>query len=746
VFKKLKQKIAKVKEYISERFPGFWEKLPGRITIVAAVLYFYGMLVNSVRLGIKQTFDAGGSEIGSIWTANPIKNFIAPFTPEGLVITAACILLFCLITKKGYIWFSGYKYTHDKRGFDILPDATHGSSGFMSKKDMAAVLNLESIEDAKGTIIGKTGEIGAAGGKYASLKTESRLDNHTIVFGSTGSGKSRDYVRPFLFQAADRGESVILVDPKAELYESTAEYMRGVGYTVKVFNLLDPDHSDGWNPLHDIEQDRTLVDSIAEIIIKNTSNATERQDFWEKAEKNLLQALMHYVQNTQIPGTSTLLPIEKRSFGAIYRLLSDESFAELEGRFNALPRSHPAKAPYGIFKLAHRQIWGNIAIGLGNRLSVFQNKTIDEITAHNDIDLALPGKRPCIYYCVISAQDSRYEFLSSLFFSCITSRLIDFARREGDGGRLPVKVHLLLEEFCNIGNLGADFLKQLAILRGFNINCQLLVQSVPQLAGRYPKAEWEELISHCDVMICLGANDLKTGTYISDKCGKVTIRTDSNQMPLMPLFSPVYHSTRPYSQTKSSTQRALMMPDEILRMDNGKCLILLRGQKPLILRKITPEEFPVYEKLKSAHITEYTPEWREDGLAGSDATPEKDAGAAPCEDTGRPARNPRRADSDAYRSHEQIEIEGLPAETPGIESTERTDANGIPGPKTKIHAAAWYPKTEYSLSGDDETQSERVTAKDEPTISKYGALRPVGITPDYVRKKGVALQDEEEQS
>jgi type IV secretion system protein VirD4 len=733
--------IAGPVEYLSGKFGAGFAGLKSKIAkygpIFAAGWYFYGMLVNSVRLGIKQTFDAGGNYSGSIWTANPFRNFAAPFTKEGLIITGACVLLFCLITKKGYIWFSGYKYIRDKRGFDILPDATHGSSGFMSKKDMAAVLDLESIEDAKNTLIGKTEGNPA---KYVSLKEESRLDNHTIVFGSTGSGKSRGYVRPFIFQAAKRGESIILVDPKAELYESTAEYMRAeAGYTVRVFNLLDPGHSDGWNPLNDIESDRNLVDSIAEVIIKNTSNATERQDFWEKAEKNLLQALMHYVQSMTVPGTNDLLPIEKRSFGAIYRLLSDESFAELEGRFNELPRSHPAKAPYGIFKLAHRQIWGNIAIGLGNRLAVFQNKMIDEITARSDIDLALPGREPCIYYCVISAQDSRYEFLSSLFFSCIASRLMDHARREGDGGRLPVKVNLLLEEFCNIGNLGADFLKQLAILRGFGINCQLLAQSVPQLAGRYPKSEWEELISHCDVMTCLGANDMMTAKYFSDKCGKVTIRVDNNQMPLMPLFSPIYNSTRPYSQTRSNTQRALMMPDEILRTDNAKALILLRGQKPLILGKITPEEFPVYEKLKRLRITDYIPKWREE-------TPsqEKDGGR-----DGIPPDFPRAPGPEPHGSARagdapvQTEIEGLAAALkPERPPAEKEDAGKGAETDTRAAHAAWYPRTEYTVSeGADTPEAD---TQSEPPVPKYGAFRPLEITPETITETGIALQKKEE--
>ena len=614
---KLSKLVEKLEARAENKFGKLLSRHKGRIKkyipLGLVAWYFYGMCINSIRLGIRSTFNASGSHAGSVWVANPFRNFFAIFTPAGLVITAACILLFCLITKKGYIWFSGYKYTKDPRGFDILPDATHGSSGFMTPKEMQAVLNMEGVDSASGTVLGKLKENANDDDMYAqylSIRKDVGLSDHTIVFGATGSGKSRGYVIPFIFQAVKRRESVIIVDPKGELYEKTSEFLRSEGgYTTRIFNLLDPGNSDGWNSFADIAGDPSLVDSIAEVIIKNTSNISERQDFWEKAEKNLLVALMHYVQSQTVPGTDRLLPIEQRSLGSIYRLLSDESFSDLDRRFDELPKRHPAKAPYGIFRLANRQIWGNIAIGLGNRLSVFQNTQMDKITSYNDIDLTLPGREPCAYYCVISAQDSQYEFLSSLFFSCMFTRLTDYARREGINGRLPVCVNFLLEEFCNIGKL-VDFKKQLAILRGFNINCQVVVQSVPGLADRYEKKEWEEIISHCDTTLCLGVNDLMTAQYISDKCGSITIRVDNNQMPLMPLFSPIYHSTRPYSQTRSNTKRALMMPDEIMRMDNRKCIVLLRGQKPLMLDKVVPEEFPANAMLRYTRITDYSPEWR----------------------------------------------------------------------------------------------------------------------------------------
>ncbi len=590
------------------------QKLPIYIPLALLGWYIYGMFLNSLRLGIASTFNTTGEVVESIWVWNPFKNWLAVFTPFGLGATAVIILLICLITKKGYTKFSGYKFTRDKRGFDILPDGTHGTSGFMDKKDRAAIVDTGPVDKLEGTILGKLKDDPDDDDKYAdyvTLKKGSGLTEHTMVYGATGSGKSRGFVKPFILQCAakrQQKESMVLVDPKGEMYETMSGYLRDQGFDVRLFNLLDMENSDAWNCLADVDDDPNLVQSIAEVIINNTSTSEDRQDFWSKAELNLLVALIHYVHNRK--GTDgKLLPIEQRSLGAVYRILSSESFQSLEEIMNSLPKSHPAKAPYGIFKLANRQIWGNIAIGLGNRLSVFQNPLVDKITAYNEIDLTLPGKKPCAYFCAISDQDSSLEFLSSLFFSQLFSRLMNYARREGENGRLPMTVNVCLEEFCNIGKL-VDFKKTLSVCRSRSIFCQIIVQSISQLSDRYEKKEWEELIGNCDVQISLGCNDEMTATYLSSKCGFATVRVNNNQFPLMPLFSPVYTSTRPYSQTRSNTQRALMLPDEILRMDNKQCLVLLRGQKPMLLYKIIPDEFPAFQKLRQTPVKEHTPAWR----------------------------------------------------------------------------------------------------------------------------------------
>lgn len=606
--------LAKLEDRL-EKKTGKWlarnrSKLKWYIPLALGGWYFYGMFINSLHLGISSTFSSG-EPIESIWVLNPFKNLLAVVTPFGLGVTAVSVLLICLITKKGYTKLSGYKFIRDARGFDILPDGTHGTGGFMSKKERAQSVLADEIAKLDGTILGKLKDSPDEDDKYAeyvTLRKDTGLTEHTMVYGATGSGKSRGFVKPFVLQCAKRKESMILVDPKGEFYESMSEFLRGDGYETRMFNLLDMENSDAWNCLAGVENDPNLVQSIAQVIISNTSNQNEKQDFWSKAELNLLMALMHYVQGQRSPDGG-LLPIEQRSLGAIYRILSTESFADLEARFDALPSSHPAKAPYGIFKLANRQIWGNIAIGLGNRLAVFQNALVDKITAYNEIDLTLPGQRPCAYFCVISDQESSLEFLSSLFFSQLFSSLFDYARRFGECGRLPVPVNVCLEEFCNIGKL-TDFKKILSTCRSRSIFCQIVVQSISQLSDRYEKKEWEELIGNCDIQISLGCNDQMTAEYLSSKCGMLTIRVNNNQMPLMPLFSPVYTSTRPYSQTRSNTQRPLMMPDEILRLENDQCLVFLRGRKPMQLYKIIPDEHPSFSKLSTVQVSDHVPAWR----------------------------------------------------------------------------------------------------------------------------------------
>lgn len=583
------------------------------------------MFLNSIRLGTAATFHTAGEEVKSIWVFNPFLNWLVLFTPFGLGTTLVILLLICLITKKGYIWFSGYKFIRDPRGFDILPDATHGSSGFLTKKELGEFLELGSVTEVKGMMLGKWKKHPNDTDKYAAYVAHRMVagdNNNLLCIGAPGSGKSRGFIIPFMLGCARRGESIFITDPKAELWEKMSLYFKEHGYCVRAVNFLDMAHSDGWNCLYSLDKETQLVQTVANTIIQNTSGPKEADDFWSRAELNLLMALIHYVCNMK-DGNGRLLPIEQRGLGDVYQLLANKSIQEINRTLAGLPADHPAKGHHGLFLKARENLWGNIAIGLGNRLAIFQNKLVDAITRNHDVDLLLPGKQPCAYFVIISAQDSAYRFLSSLFFSLALPRLSDYARLEGKGGRLPVLVNFCLDEYCNIGYMDgiADALNS---IRGFNMSCQIVVQSLSQWQEKYPGKEWENQLATFDQTLYMGCNDMTSAEYISKKCGKVTISVTNNQMPLMPLFSPVYTSTRPYSQTRSNTQRDLMLPDEILRLDRRQCIALFQGHKSALLYKLAPEELPGYNSLKSCRVVEYVPEWKrreDEKKSGADKTP-----------------------------------------------------------------------------------------------------------------------------
>ena len=607
--------LEKLEDKLAERLGPWFErhkaKFPVYIPLGLLGWYFYGMFLNSIRLGTAATFHTEGEEVGSIWVFNPLRNWFVLFTPFGLGFTIVILLLICLITKKGYIFFSGYKFIRDPRGFDILPDATHGSSGFLTKKELEEFLEMGSVAEVRGMMLGKWKKRPDDPDKYAAYVAHRMVpgdNNNLLCIGAPGSGKSRGFIIPFLLGCAQRGESVFVTDPKAELFEKMAPYFTKHGYCVRAVNFLDMAHSDGWNCLYSLDQETQLVQTVANTIIQNTSGPKEADDFWSRAELNLLMALIHYVCNLK-DANGKLLPIEQRGLGDVYQLLANKSIQEINRTLAQLPPEHPAKGHHGLFLKARENLWGNIAIGLGNRLAIFQNKLVDTITRNHDVDLLLPGQKPCAYFVIISAQDSAYRFLSSLFFSLALPRLSDYARLKGKGGRLPVLVNFCLDEYCNIGYMDgiADALNS---IRGFNMSCQIVVQSLSQWQEKYPGKEWENQLATFDQTLYMGANDWTTADYISKKCGKVTISVTNNQMPLMPLFSPVYTSTRPYSQTRSNTQRELMQPDEILRLDRRQCIALFQGHKPALLYKLAPEELPDYGSLKSRRVVKYIPKWK----------------------------------------------------------------------------------------------------------------------------------------
>lgn len=471
---------------------------------------------------------------------------------------------------------------------------TYGTSGFMTETEMHQVLELvPDISRNRGIILGKLGN------KAVCLPEKTRLNKNVAVFGASGSMKSRAYARNCALQCVKRGESMIITDCKSELYADMALYLQANGYVVKVFNLINPENSDSWNCLAEIEGQEILAQLFADVIIKNTGSA-KGDHFWDNSEMNLLKALVLYVDQG--------FPPEGKNIGQVYKLLTMNSEKELNNLFDLLPVTHPAKAPYNIFKQASDTVRSGVIIGLGTRLQVFQNKLIRQITTYNEIDLTRPGYEKCAYFCITSDQDSTFDFLSSLFMSFVFIKLIRYADKYGDEGRLPVPVHILADELANGGCTIADLTKKVSVIRSRDLSISCIFQNLPQMQNRYPLNQWQEIIGNCDTQLFLGCTDELTATFISNRTGEISVAVSSEAKQLNTWRVSDY--TPEYRETHSVGKRKLLTPDEVLRLPLDQALIILRGQKVMKVEKFDYTLHPESQKFQKSRASDHVPEWR----------------------------------------------------------------------------------------------------------------------------------------
>ena len=550
-----------------------WWKFLFLLPISVCTLYAGGNAAHFIK--IYQEWTSAGNFAGNgtypqAASLHPLVCFHTALTdfPYNLYGIFLCLVLFGLLTfllmRMGYDR-NGEISDHD-RNVNYSTKGTYGTSGFMTPDEMMKVLELTGdVKKNKGTILGKLN------GKAVCLPYQTRMNKNIAVYGASGSMKSRAFARNMIFQCVARGqegnnasgESLIITDPKSELYESMSAYLENEGYVVKAFNLVNPENSDSWNCLGEINGQETMAQVFADVIIQNTGSG-KGDHFWDNAEMNLLKALVLYVDQG--------FPPEARNIGQVYKLLTMSSEKELNSLFDLLPVSHPAKVPYCIYKQASDTVRSGVIIGLGARLQVFQNKLIRQITSYDEIDLTLPGKQKCAYFCITSDQDSTFDFLSSLFMTFIFIKLVRYADKYGEEGKLPVAVHILADELANTGAI-LELNKKISVIRSRNLSISCIFQNLPQMQNRYPYNQWQEIIGNCDTQLFLGCTDEVTATFISNRSGDVTVGVSSEAKQLNSWRVSDY--TPEYRQTKSIGKRKLLTPDEILRLPLDTALVIL---------------------------------------------------------------------------------------------------------------------------------------------------------------------------
>lgn len=414
-----------------------------------------------------------------------------------------------------------------------------------------------------------------------------------IVVGGSGSGKTRFLVKPNIFLA---NASYIVTDPKGEILRAAGPLLLQRGYTLRVFDLVDPSHSDCYNPFHYIRKDADVF-RLIDNLIKNTTpkNASHSDPFWEKSETALDSALMLYLLHEAPPEEQTLeMLLTMLEYGGASE--EDESYqSPLDLLFEALEEEQPdhiAVREYHIFQQAAGKTARSILVSAAVRLSVFTLPEIQNITARDTLELERLGERKQAIFCVIpDSNDSSLNFLVGMLYTQAFQELY-FQADKVHGGSLPVPVRLLFDEFANI-SLPDGYARLQATMRSRNIMATIILQNISQLKALF-KDDWEGIIGNADSFIYLGGNEQSTHEYISKLLGKETISTASHNRSRGRNGS--------YSENIQQQGRELLTPDEVRLLDNQDCIVLIRGERPVIDKK--------YDLLKHPNLS-YT----EDGGA-----------------------------------------------------------------------------------------------------------------------------------
>ena len=419
-----------------------------------------------------------------------------------------------------------------------------------------------------------------------------KLNGNILICGGSGSGKTFYEVKPNLM-AMPKKCSFVCTDPKGEIVRSCGQMLKDNGYQVKVINLLEMDKSDCYNPFAYIREETDVVKLITNLISNTTpKGATPSDPFWEKAEGLFLQSIFYYVWLECSPA--------ERNFRTVLKLMGEAEVVQegkkslLTERMEKLARdsklgnNHPAVKQYYKCMRGAGDTVRSIIISANSRLAFLENQQVLRLLSRDDMTLSQLGigingdeKTRTALFCVIPDSDKSYNFIVGMLYTQIFQELYyqaDFVY----GGRLPIHVTFLLDEFANVA-LPDDFCSLLSTMRSREISSVIIIQNFAQLKALF-KDTWETVPGNCDTFIYLGGNEQATHKYVSELLGKGTIDKRSSGETRGRQGS----SSRNYDVLG----RELFTPDEVRKLDNKKCLLFIRGFDPILDEKYVPFAHP----------------------------------------------------------------------------------------------------------------------------------------------------------
>ncbi len=437
-----------------------------------------------------------------------------------------------------------------------------------------------------------------------SLNTRQHRENlNVLVIGGSGSGKSRFYVKPNIMQL---NTSYVVTDPKGELLRSCGRLLKKAGYEIRVFNLIDMSHSNNYNPFNYIyDKDgnisKTYVMKMVNCLMKNTKQegASGGDQFWDDSTKALTLAIAFYLLEKKTDENGNSLD---RNFSTVMKMMRLAEISEqdenhrspLDEMMDELRTENPhsmAVSFYADFKKAPAETAKSILISAAVRFAAFNLPEVADLTHTDNIHLDTLGDRKTALFIIIPSSDATFNFLAAMMYTQLFDTLYDTANFKY-GGRLPVHVRCLLDEFANVGTI-PDFDKLLATMRSMEISANIIIQNLAQLKKMYDKS-WEILTGNCDSLLFLGGQEASTLEAISKSLGKETIDVVSQNRTRS-------HKSPSTSENNSILGRELMTTDELKVMKPNECVLIVRALYPFFCHKFDIEKHQNYKYLEDSN-------------------------------------------------------------------------------------------------------------------------------------------------
>ena len=412
--------------------------------------------------------------------------------------------------------------------------------------------------------------------KLLTQHTAIGLDGHkhrrnlnVLVCGGSGSGKTRFYAKPNIMQA---NTSFVVLDPKGEILRDTGTLLKEKGYDIKVIDLINMERSDCYNPFVYLRSDNDIQRLVTNLFKNTTPKGSQSQDpFWDNAAMMLLLALVFFLHYEAPP--------EEQNFAMVLDMIRDGSIdgdedayivTPLDMLFNKLEEAKPDHVALKYYKGYHvgsNKTLKSIQITLMARLEKFNLRPLAELTETDGLDLSSIGEKKTAVFGIIPDNDSSFNFIIGMLYTQLFQQLYhqaDFVH----GGRLPVHVHFVMDEFANVA-LPDEFDKLLSTMRSRDISVSIIIQNMAQLKALFEK-QWESIVGNCDEFLYLGGNEQSTHEYVSKLLGKETIDTNT--------YGKSQGKNGSYSTNYQLSGRELLMPDEVRMLDNRYALLFIRGE------------------------------------------------------------------------------------------------------------------------------------------------------------------------